>query len=49
MMTLTPARIMRIDGAKGSIEEGKDADFVIFGENIDVSHTIIEGKVIYGN
>ncbi len=49
MMTLTPARIMRIDGAKGSIEEGKDADFVIFDENIDVSHTIIEGKVIYGN
>ena len=49
MMTLTPARIMRIDGAKGSIEEGKDADFVLFGENIDVSHTIIEGKVIYGN
>ncbi len=49
MMTLTPARIMKIDGAKGSIEVGKDADFVIFGENIDVSHTIIEGKVIYGN
>ncbi len=49
MMTLTPARIMKIDGAKGSIEVGKDADFVIFDENIDVSHTIIEGKVIYGN
>ncbi|MGI6046844.1 MAG: N-acetylglucosamine-6-phosphate deacetylase [Petrimonas sp.] len=49
MMTLTPARIMKIDGAKGSIEVGKDADFVIFNENIDVSHTIIEGKVIYGN
>jgi N-acetylglucosamine-6-phosphate deacetylase len=49
MMTLTPARIMGIDGAKGSIEVGKDADFVIFNQNIDVSHTIIEGEVIYGN
>ena len=49
MMTLTPARIMKIDGTKGSIEVGKDADFVIFDEKIDVSHTIIEGNVIYGN
>ncbi|MGI6573892.1 MAG: N-acetylglucosamine-6-phosphate deacetylase [Fermentimonas sp.] len=49
MMTLTPARIMKIDGAKGSIEVGKDADFVIFDEKIVVSHTIIKGKVIYGN
>lgn len=47
MMTLTPARIMKIDKHKGSIEKGKDADFVIFDDNIHVSHTIIEGDVIY--
>lgn len=49
MMTLTPARIMRIDQEKGSIEKGKDADFVIFDDNINVSHTILEGNVIFGN
>lgn len=49
MMTLTPARIMKIDEQKGSIEKGKDADFVIFDDNIHVSHTILEGNVIYKN
>lgn len=49
MMTLTPARIMKIDGWKGSVQKGKDADFVIFDDNINVSHTILEGNVIYGN
>lgn len=47
MMTLTPARIMQLDKNKGSIEQGKDADLVIFDENINVSHTIIEGNVVY--
>lgn len=49
MMTLTPARMMKIDQQKGSIQKGKDADFVIFDDNINVSHTILEGNVIYRN
>ena len=49
MMTLTPARMMKIEQQKGSIQIGKDADFVIFDDNINVSHTILEGNVIYGN
>lgn len=49
MITLTPARIMHIDKRKGSVEKGKDADLVIFDNNIHVSHTIIEGDVIYKN
>ena len=49
MMTLTPARILKIDQRKGSIQKGKDADFVIFDNNIHVSHTILEGNVIYRN
>lgn len=49
MMTLTPARIMRLDQHKGSVSKGKDADLVLFDENINVSHTIIEGNVIYRN
>ncbi len=47
MMSLTPARILNIDKSKGSIEKGKDADFVIFDKGINVSHTIIGGNVIY--
>lgn len=47
MMTLTPARIMKIDSSKGTIESGKDADITIFDENINVSHTILGGNIIY--
>lgn len=47
MMTITPARIIHMDSTKGSIKEGKDADIVIFDENIHVLTTIIEGNVIY--
>jgi N-acetylglucosamine-6-phosphate deacetylase len=49
MMTLNPASIMHIDREKGSVKEGKDADFVIFDDHIHVSHTILEGNVIYGD
>lgn len=47
MMTLTPARIMHVDSQKGSLEEGKDADIVIFDNQINVTNTISEGHVIY--
>ena len=47
MMTLTPARIMKIDDKKGSIEVGKDADLVIFDKNINILYTLIDGKVIH--
>ena len=47
MMTLTPARILHIDKSKGSLEAGKDADIVIFDNQINIIHTISEGHVIY--
>jgi N-acetylglucosamine-6-phosphate deacetylase len=47
MLTLTPAKIMKIDDKKGIIKAGYDADLVIFDENIKVLTTIIEGNVIY--
>ena len=47
MLTLTPAKIMRIEDRKGSISKGKDADLVIFDKDIKVITTIIEGNVIY--
>jgi len=47
MMTLTPARIMGVSDKKGSLMPGKDADIVIFDENIIIDKTIIEGHIIY--
>ncbi len=47
MATITPAIIMKIDDKKGSLAIGKDADIVIFDENINVEMTIIKGKVIH--
>lgn len=46
MMTENPARVMGIAASKGSIQPGKDADIVIFNENINVKQTIIGGKII---
>jgi N-acetylglucosamine-6-phosphate deacetylase len=47
MMTLTPATIMKVADRKGSLEKGKDADIVIFDENIQVKRTIVRGKTIF--
>ena len=46
-MTLTPARILHIDKEKGSLEIGKDADIVIFDNQININNTILKGHVIY--
>lgn len=47
MMTLTPARIMHLDGEMGSLAVGKNADLVVFDENINVKYTIISSEIIY--
>lgn len=47
MMTLTPARMMNIENRKGSIAPGKDADIVLFDNDINVSMTLVGGKVVY--
>jgi N-acetylglucosamine-6-phosphate deacetylase len=47
MMTLTPAKIMKVDDRKGSLTAGKDADVVIFDEDITVNTTIVNGRIVY--
>ena len=47
MITSTPARIMGVSDKKGSLTPGKEADIVIFDENINIQATIIKGKIIY--
>lgn len=45
--SLNPAKAIKVDGAKGSIAPGKDADLVIFDEDIRIQKTIIGGFVRY--
>ncbi|TYR38074.1 N-acetylglucosamine-6-phosphate deacetylase [Sphingobacterium phlebotomi] len=47
MMTSNPARIIGVDHHVGSIELGKDADLVIFDDNIHIKKTMIKGRVVY--
>lgn len=49
MMTDTPARVLGIDDKKGAIQPGKDADIIIFDENINVKKVIINGELICEN
>lgn len=47
MASLNPARVMGVADKKGSLEVGKDADIVIFGDNIEVFATIVSGRKVY--
>lgn len=47
MAAQTPANILGLGSSKGSLITGKDADIVIFDDNINVSTTIVGGRVIY--
>lgn len=47
MISATPARIMNVENKKGSIAVGKDADIVIFDQNINIKKTIVGGRIIY--
>jgi N-acetylglucosamine-6-phosphate deacetylase len=47
MASQTPANILNIGSSKGSLITGKDADIVIFDNDINVSTTIVQGRVVY--
>jgi N-acetylglucosamine-6-phosphate deacetylase len=50
MASTNPARTIKVDSRKGSIQEGKDADIVILNrEDLSVCATIIKGEVVYEN
>jgi len=44
MLTLTPATVAGVAAAKGSLENGKDADLVIFNDNFEVQAAFVGGK-----
>jgi len=47
MATAVPARAMKIEGTKGSIKAGCDADLAFFDNDFQVNATMINGSVKY--
>jgi N-acetylglucosamine-6-phosphate deacetylase len=47
MASLTPASIIGLDGRKGKLKEGYDADFLVLNENGEVFLTAIQGEIVY--
>jgi N-acetylglucosamine-6-phosphate deacetylase len=47
MATLTPARVLGMEDTRGSIEAGKAADVVLFDDEVNVSLTMIDGRVVW--
>lgn len=53
MMTLNPAKMLRIEGRTGTLEVGKDADISIFTDHpvtsyaAKVKHSMINGEVVF--
>lgn len=46
MISETPARIMKIDDRKGTLEKGKDADIIMFDESLQLRFVMAMGKVV---
>jgi len=46
-VTKNPAKLLGLDGKKGDISVGVDADIVILNENLSIETTIVAGKVVY--
>jgi N-acetylglucosamine-6-phosphate deacetylase len=47
MISKTPATIMGVADRKGALVAGKDADVVIFDDQINIQTTIVNGNVVY--
>jgi len=47
MATINPAKVVGVDNRKGSLEQGKDADFVILDRDLNVCSTIVRGKMVH--
>lgn len=45
MATLNPARVCGVDGRKGTLAPGKDADLVVLDDDYNAIWSIVEGKI----
>ena len=48
MASETPARLLKIDDHKGSLQKGKDADIVILDKDLNVRCVFSNGKIVEG-
>ena len=44
MMSITPARLMGIDDRKGSVAPGKDADLLLFDNDVNIDTVMVRGE-----
>ena len=47
MASLNPARVIGLQGTKGEISVGKDADIILMDEHFEVTLTMVEGRIVY--
>jgi N-acetylglucosamine-6-phosphate deacetylase len=47
LATINPARVLGLDGQKGALAPGRDADLVIFDDDLAVKTTVINGAIAY--
>jgi len=47
MATATPAASLGLEGIKGVLAPGADADVILFDQNLQVRKTILEGRLIF--
>ena len=47
LATINPAKCLHIEDRKGSIEIGKDADFVVVDQDFNVYMTVCRGEIVY--
>lgn len=47
MITTTPAAILGLQDKKGAVVAGKEADIVLFDDNINIHTTIVMGRIVY--
>lgn len=49
LASINPAKSIKVDDNKGSLEIHKDADIAVFDENMNCYMSIVEGKIINNN
>jgi len=47
MASLNPATVIGLDGAKGSLEPGKDADLAVYSPALEPLRTVIAGRTVW--
>ena len=47
MMTVTPAKMIGVSDRKGNIETGKDADLIVFDDDINISDVYVMGEKVH--